>query len=152
MNETVKQILDMIGADDKLKKSFFDILNGNSTDKVGALVNLFKKVGKNVSADDVKKVMEAAKSLPINSDVLNALKQDTELTNEVTAKVYTLIDLVGSFPDAANSSPAEPAANEEISDVLKKTYFQGMTEGKFASAQEAADQFWAEAQEIWAKY
>ena len=38
MNETVKQILDMIGADDKLKKSFFDILNGNSTDKVGALV------------------------------------------------------------------------------------------------------------------
>ena len=70
MNETVKQILDMIGADDKLKKSFFDILNGNSTDKVGALVNLFKEVGKNVSADDVKKVMEAAKSLPINSDVL----------------------------------------------------------------------------------
>lgn len=70
MNETVKQILDMIGADDKLKKSFFDILNGNSTDKVSALVNLFKEVGKNVSADDVKKVMEAAKSLPINSDVL----------------------------------------------------------------------------------
>ena len=70
MNETVKQILDMIGADDKLKKSFFDILNGNSTDKGGALVNLFKEVGKNVSADDVKKVMEAAKSLPINSDVL----------------------------------------------------------------------------------
>ena len=70
MNETVKQILDMIGADDKLKKSFFDILNSNSTDKVGALVNLFKEVGKNVSADDVKKVMEAAKSLPINSDVL----------------------------------------------------------------------------------
>ena len=37
---------------------------------MGALVNLFKEVGKNVSADDVKKVMEAAKSLPINSDVL----------------------------------------------------------------------------------
>ena len=70
MNETVKQILDMLGADEKLKKNFFDILNGNSTDKVGALVNLFKEVGKNVSADDVKKVMEAAKSLPINSDVL----------------------------------------------------------------------------------
>ncbi|MBO4598768.1 MAG: hypothetical protein J5676_12985 [Bacteroidaceae bacterium] len=70
MNETVKQILDMLGADEKLKKNFFDILNGNSTDKVGALVNLFKEVGKNVSADDVKKVMEAAKSLPINSDML----------------------------------------------------------------------------------
>lgn len=101
---------------------------------------------------EANRILNCERGVSINSDVLNALKQDTELTNEVTAKVYTLIDLVGSFPDAANSSPAEPAANEEISDVLKKTYFQGMTEGKFASAKEAADQFWAEAQEIWAKY
>ena len=36
--------------------------------------------------------------------------------------------------------------------MLKKTYFQGLAEGKFDSAQDAADKFWAEAQEIWAKY
>lgn len=36
--------------------------------------------------------------------------------------------------------------------MLKKTYFQGLAEGKFESAQAAADLFWAEAQEIWAKH
>ena len=84
--------------------------------------------------------------------MLAALKADPELSTNVTAEIYTLIDLVGSFPDAANSSPAEPTANEEISNVLKSTYFQGMAQGNFASAQEAADQFWAEAQEIWNRY
>ena len=101
---------------------------------------------------ECNKVLNCERGVSINSDVLEALKADSELTNDVTAKVYTLIDLVGSFPDAANSSPAEPAANEEISDVLLKTYFQGMADGKFDSAQDAAEQFWAEAQEIWAKY
>ena len=101
---------------------------------------------------ECNKVLNCERGVSINSDVLEALKGDSELTNDVTAKVYTLIDLVGSFPDAANSSPAEPAANEEISDVLLKTYFQGMADGKFDSAQAAAEQFWAEAQEIWAKY
>ena len=101
---------------------------------------------------EANKILNCERGVSINSDVLAALKEDTELTNAVTAKVYTLIDLIGSMPDTANSSPAEPAANEEISDVLKKTYFQGLAEGKFDSAQAAADQFWAEAQEIWAKF
>ena len=94
-----------------------------------------------------------AKEEKVSKDAKGAkeAKADEEKTNEVTAKVYTLIDLIGSFPDAANSSPAEPAANEEISDVLLKTYFQGMADGKFESAEQAAEQFWAEAQEIWAK-
>ncbi|MDO4865527.1 MAG: extracellular solute-binding protein [Clostridia bacterium] len=105
-----------------------------------------------VNSIEANEILNCERGVSINSDVLADLKANTELTNEVTAKVYTIIDLIGSFPDAANSSPAEPAANEEISDVLKKTYFQGLAEGKFASAQEAADQFWAEAQEIWAKY
>ena len=105
-----------------------------------------------VNSIEANRILNCERGVSINSDVLAALKADTELTNEVTAKVYTIIDLIGSMPDAANSSPAEPAANEEISDVLKKTYFQGLAEGKFASAQEAADQFWAEAQEIWAKF
>ena len=101
---------------------------------------------------EANKILNCERGVSINSDVLAALKADTEKTDEVTGKVYTIIDKIGSFPDAANTSPAEPAANEEISDALKKTYFQGLAEGKFASAQEAADQFWAEAQEIWAKY
>ena len=105
-----------------------------------------------VNSIEANRILNCERGVSINSDVLAALKEDTELTNEVTAKVYTIIDLIGSMPDTANSSPAEPAANEEISDVLKKTYFQGLAEGKFASAQEAADQFWAEAQEIWAKF
>jgi len=105
-----------------------------------------------VNSIEANRILNCERGVSINSDVLAALKADTELTNEVTAKVYTIIDLIGSMPDAANSSPAEPAANEEISDVLKKTYFQGLAEGKFASAQEAADKFWAEAQEIWAKF
>ena len=105
-----------------------------------------------INSVEANKILNCERGVSINSDVLAALKADEEKTNEVTAKVYTIIDLIGSFADAANSSPAEPAANEEISDVLKKTYFQGLTEGKFDSAQAAADQFWAEAQEIWAKF
>ena len=105
-----------------------------------------------VNSIEANKILNCERGVSINSDVLAALKDDAELTNEMTAKVYTLIDLIGSMPDTANSSPAEPAANEEISDVLLKTYFQGLADGKFESAQAAADQFWAEAQEIWAKY
>ena len=105
-----------------------------------------------VNSIEANKILNCERGVSINSDVLAALKADTEKTDEVTGKIYTIIDLIGSFPDAATSSPAEPAANEEISDTLKKTYFQGLAEGKFASAQEAADKFWAEAQEIWAKY
>ena len=105
-----------------------------------------------VNSIEANRILNCERGVSINSDVLAALKADTELTNEVTAKVYTIIDLIGSMPDAANSSPAEPAANEEISDVLLKTYYQGMADGKFESAQAAADQFWAEAQEIWAKF
>ena len=63
-----------------------------------------------------------------------------------------MIDLIATFPDAVNTSPAEPMANEEISNVLKTTYFQGLYEGNYADAQEAADAFWAEAQEIWDKF
>ena len=102
-----------------------------------------------VNSIECNKVLNCERGVSINSDVLAALKENAD---EVTSKVYTIIDLIGSFPDAANSSPAEPAANEEISDVLKKTYFQGLAEGKFESAEQAAEQFWAEAQEIWAKF
>ncbi len=105
-----------------------------------------------VNSIEANKILNCERGVSINSDVLAALKADPEKTDEVTGKVYTIIDLIGSFPDAANSSPAEPAANEEISDSLKKTYFQGLAEGKFESAQDAADKFWVEAQEIWAKY
>ena len=105
-----------------------------------------------VNSIEANKILNCERGVSINSDVLAALKADPELSTNVTAEIYTLIDLVGSFPDAANSSPAEPTANEEISNVLKSTYFQGMAQGNFASAQEAADQFWAEAQEIWNRY
>jgi len=105
-----------------------------------------------VNSIEANKILNCERGVSINSDVLAALKADSEKTDEVTGKIYTVIDKIGSFPDAANTSPAEPAANEEISDTLKKTYFQGLAEGKFESAQDAADKFWAEAQEIWAKY
>ena len=105
-----------------------------------------------VNSIEANKILNCERGVSINSDVLAALKADPELSTDVTGEIYTLIDLVGSFPDAANSSPAEPTANEEISNVLKSTYFQGLYEGNFASAQEAADQFWAEAQQIWARY
>lgn len=105
-----------------------------------------------VNSIEANKILNCERGVSINSDVLAALKEDSELTDESTAKVYSLIDLVGSFEDAANSSPAEPTANEEISDVMKKTYFQGLYEGNFDSAEDAAEQFWAEAQEIWQKF
>ncbi len=101
-----------------------------------------------INSVEANKILNCERGVSINSDVLAALKENSD---PVTAKVYTIIDLIGSFADAANTSPAEPAANEEISDVLKKTYFQGLAEGKFESYQAAADAFWAEAQEIWAK-
>ncbi len=101
---------------------------------------------------EANKILNCERGVSINSDVLAALKEDSELTDATTAKVYDMIDLIGSMPDVVNSSPAEPSANEEISDVLKKEYFQGLYNGNYASAQEAADAFWAEAQEIWAKF
>lgn len=105
-----------------------------------------------VNSVEANKILNCERGVSINSDVLAALKADSNLSTATSAEVYSLIDLIGSFPDAANSSPAEPAANEEISNVLKGTYFQGLAQGKFASAQEAAEQFWAEAQQIWARY
>lgn len=102
-----------------------------------------------INSIEANKILNCERGVSVNSDVLNALKADTD---EVTGKVYTIIDLIGSFPDAALTSPAEPAAAEELADVIKKTYFQGLAEGKFSSAQEAADLFWAEAQEVWKKY
>ncbi len=117
--------------------------NSEKKDIAANFMNFF------VNSVEANKILNCERGVSINSDVLAALK---ETSDEVTAKVYTIIDLIGSFPDAANTSPAEPAPNEEISDTLKKTYFQGLAEGKFASAQEAADAFWAEAQEIWARY
>lgn len=101
---------------------------------------------------EANKILNCERGVSINSDVLAALKADPEKATEIQAEVYTMIDLIGSFADAANSSPAEPTANEEISDVLKKTYIQGLFYGNFASAEECAEAFWAEAQEIWAKH
>ena len=120
--------------------------NSEKKDMAANFINFF------INSIEADAILNCERGVSVNSDVLNALKADTALTNEVMAKVYTAIDLFGSFPDTANSSPAEPAANEEISDVLLKTYFQGMADSKFESAQAAADQFWAEAQEIWKKY
>lgn len=97
-------------------------------------------------------ILNCERGVSINSDVLAALKADPEKADAVQAEIYTMIDLIGSFEDAASTSPAEPTANEEISDVLKKTYIQGLYYGNYASAQEAAEAFWAEAQQIWAKY
>lgn len=102
-----------------------------------------------INSIEANKILNCERGVSVNSDVLAALKADTD---EVTGKVYTIIDLIGSFPDAALTSPAEPAAAEELADVIKKTYFQGLAEGKFSSGQEAADLFWAEAQEVWKKY
>ena len=123
------------------------IYKGSQNKEIAAnFINFF------VNSIEANKILNCERGVSINSDVLAALKADSEKTDEVTGKIYTVIDKIGSFPDAANTSPAEPAANEEISDTLKKTYFQGLAEGKFESAQDAADKFWAEAQEIWAKY
>lgn len=98
---------------------------------------------------EANKILNCERGVSVNSEVLAALR---EVSDEVNAKVYAAIDLIGSFPDAANSSPAEPACAEELRDVLKSTYLQGLAEGKFESAEDAAAKFWAEAQEIWKKY
>ncbi len=98
---------------------------------------------------EANKILNCERGVSVNSDVLAALR---EVSDPVNAKVYAAIDLIGSFPDAANSSPAEPACAEELRDVLKSTYLQGLAEGKFESAEDAAAKFWAEAQEIWKKY
>lgn len=105
-----------------------------------------------VNSIEANKILNCERGVSINSDVLAALREDSELTDETTAKVYAAIDLFGSFEDAKNTSPAEPAAMEELSDVLKKTYIQGLYEGNYESAEAAAEAFWAEAQEIWAKF
>lgn len=102
-----------------------------------------------VNSVEANKILNCERGVSINSDVLAALQQTSD---EVTAKVYAMIDLIGSFPDAALTSPAEPAANEEISNVLKSAYLQGYAEGKFESAQDCMEKFWAEAQVIWTKY
>lgn len=105
-----------------------------------------------VNSIEANKILNCERGVSINSAVLEALQADTELTDAATAKVYSFIDLIGSFEDAKNSSPAEPSANEEISDVLERDYLQGLYNGNFESAQEAADGFWAEAQEVWDKF
>lgn len=105
-----------------------------------------------INSIEANKILNCERGVSVNSDVLDALKADSSLTDSTTAKVYDMIDLIATFPDAVNTSPAEPMANEEISNVLKTTYFQGLYEGNYADAQEAADAFWAEAQEIWDKF
>ena len=105
-----------------------------------------------VKSVEANKILNCERGVSISSEVLSALQADSGLTDATTAKIYAFIDKVGAFPDAANSSPAEPAAAEEIKNALKQTYYQGLTSGKFSSAQEAADGFWAEAQEIWKNY
>lgn len=105
-----------------------------------------------INSIEANKILNCERGVSINSDVLEALKSDSELTDAITAKVYDIIDLIGSFEDAKNSSPAEPTANEEISDVLKKEYAQGLTNGSYENGEAAAEAFWAEAQEIWAKF
>ena len=102
-----------------------------------------------INSIEANKILNCERGVSINSDVLAALKEETDAVN---AKIYTMIDLIGSFPDAALTSPAEPASNEEISNVLKAGYLQGLAEGKFASARECMEAFWAEAQVIWDKY
>lgn len=105
-----------------------------------------------VNSIEANKILNCERGVSINSAVLEALKEDTALTDETTAKVYDIIDLIGSIEDTKNSSPAEPTANEEISDVLKKEYAQGLTNGSYENGEAAAEAFWAEAQEIWAKF
>lgn len=105
-----------------------------------------------VNSIEANKILNCERGVSINTDVLAALKEDSTLTDATTAKVYDMIELIGSFEDAKNSSPAEPTANEEISDVLKKEYAQGLYNGNFDDAKAAADAFWAEAQEIWTKF
>lgn len=102
-----------------------------------------------INSIEANKILNCERGVSVNSDVLAALKQTSD---EVTAKVYSVIDLIGSFPDAALTSPAEPACAEELASIIKSKYFQGLAQGKFESAQQAAEQFWAEAQEVWKKY
>ena len=63
----------------------------------------------------------------------------------------------GKAPDrtiviSATAAESQQYAAEELRDVLKSTYLQGLAEGKFESAEDAAAKFWAEAQVIWDKY
>lgn len=120
--------------------------NSEKKEMAANFINFFQ------NSVEANKILNCERGVSINSDVLAALKADPEKATPVQAEVYTMIDLIGSFDDAANTSPAEPAANEEISNVLKNTYIQGLYYGNFATAQEAAEAFWAEAQQIWAKY
>lgn len=123
------------------------IYSGSENKEMAAnFINFFQ------NSIEANKILNCERGVSINSDVLAALKADSELATPVQAEVYTIIDVIGSFEDAANSSPAEPTANEEISNVLKSTYIQGYYYGNFASAQECAEAFWAEAQAIWAKH
>lgn len=105
-----------------------------------------------INNTEANKILNCERGVSISSEVLSTLQSDSSLTDEATSKIYAFIDKVGSFPDTANSSPAEPAASEEIKNVLKQTYYQGLTSGHFSSVQEAAEKFWAEAQEIWKQY
>lgn len=121
----------------------------SGSDKKDIAANFLDFWVNNVEAN---KILNCERGVSISSEVLNTLQADSGLTDETTAKIYAFIDKVGSFPDTANSSPAEPAAAEEIKNVLKQTYYQGLTSGNFASVEEAVEKFWAEAQEIWKKY
>ncbi|MGI6106648.1 MAG: ABC transporter substrate-binding protein [Lachnospiraceae bacterium] len=105
-----------------------------------------------VNSIEANEILNCERGVSINTAVLADLQANSELTDETTSKVYQLIADVSAMPDIANTSMAEPAATEEITDVLKKTYIQGLANGEFASAQECADAFWAEVQEIWAKF
>lgn len=101
---------------------------------------------------EANKILNCERGVSVNTAVLDALKADEALTDGATAKVYDAIAMISAIEDTKNTSGAENTANEEIRDVLKKEYAQGLTTGTYASAQEAADAFWAEAQEIFAKF
>ena len=116
------------------------------TDIAANFINYF------ANSIEANKILNCERGVSINSEVLAALKEDSTLTDANTAKVYDIIELIGSIEDTKNSSPAEPTANEEISDVLKKEYAQGLYNGSYENGEEAAEAVWAEAQEIWAKF
>ena len=120
--------------------------NSEKKDMAANFINFFQ------NSIEANKILNCERGVSVNPVVLEALKADETLTDGATAKVYDAIAMISAIEDTKNTSGAENPANEEIRDVLKKEYAQGLTTGTYATAQEAADAFWAEAQEIFAKF
>ncbi len=101
-----------------------------------------------INSVEANTILNGERGVPINATVRDTLAGSAD---EVTAEMYAFVGKISGIEDTANTSNAEPPALKEIQN-LTKTYFEKSYAGEFATAEECAQAFYAECQDVFAQY